>query len=105
MKNYGAQYLGKYQTTKDQNAQDAHEGIRPTNVLYTPEYVKANVDASSIKDEKLFEDAMKLYARIYGRTLASLMAPAILEHTKVTFTSNNHDFNMKGVRLIFDGFF
>ena len=103
-KNYGAQYLGKYQTTKDQNAQDAHEGIRPTNVLYTPEYVKANVDASSIKDEKLFEDAMKLYARIYGRTLASLMAPAILEHTKVTFTSNNHDFNMKGVRLIFDGF-
>ena len=72
-KNYGAQYLGKYQTTKDQNAQDAHEGIRPTNVLYTPEYVKANVDVSSIKDEKLFEDAMKLYARIYGRTLASLM--------------------------------
>ena len=103
-KNYGAQYLGKYQTTKDQNAQDAHEGIRPTNVLYTPEYVKANVDVSSIKDEKLFEDAMKLYARIYGRTLASLMAPAILEHTKVTFTSNHHDFNMKGVRLLFDGF-
>jgi len=103
-KNYGAQYLGKYQTTKDQNAQDAHEGIRPTNVLYTPEYVKANVDTSSIKDEKLFEDAMKLYARIYGRTLASLMAPAILEHTKVTFTSNHHDFNMKGVRLLFDGF-
>lgn len=103
-KKYGAQYLGKYQTTKDQNAQDAHEGIRPTNVLYTPEYVKANIDASSIKDEKLFEDAMKLYARIYGRTLASLMAPAILEHTKVTLTSNNHDFNMKGVRLLFDGF-
>jgi len=103
-KNYGAQYLGKYQTTKDQNAQDAHEGIRPTNVLHTPEYVKANVDVSSIKDEKLFEDAMKLYARIYGRTLASLMAPAILEHTKVTFTSNHHDFNMKGVRLLFDGF-
>lgn len=103
-KNYGAQYLGKYQTTKDQNAQDAHEGIRPTNLLYTPEYVKANVDASSMKDEKLFEDAMKLYARIYGRTLASLMAPAILEHTKVTFTSNHHDFNMKGVRLLFDGF-
>lgn len=103
-KNYGEQYLGKYQTTKDQNAQDAHEGIRPTNVIYTPEYVKANVDASSIKDEKLFEDALKLYGRIYGRTFASLMAPAILEHTKVTFTSNNHDFNMKGVRLIFDGF-
>lgn len=103
-KNYGEQYLGKYQTTKDQNAQDAHEGIRPTNVIYTPEYVKANVDASTIKDEKLFEDALKLYGRIYGRTFASLMAPAILEHTKVTFTSNNHDFNMKGVRLIFDGF-
>lgn len=103
-KNYGEQYLGKYQTTKDQNAQDAHEGIRPTNVIYTPEYVKANVDASSIKDGKLFEDALKLYGRIYGRTFASLMAPAILEHTKVTFTSNNHDFNMKGVRLIFDGF-
>ena len=102
--NYGPQYLGKYQTTKDQNAQDAHEGIRPTNVVYTPEYVKANVDKTSIKDEKLFDDALKLYARIYGRTLASLMAPAILEHTKVTFTSNHHDFNMKGVRLLFDGF-
>ena len=62
------------------------------------------MDKASIKDEKLFDDAMKLYHRIYGRTLASLMAPAILEHTKVTFTSNQHDFTMKGIRLIFDGF-
>ena len=101
---YGQQYIGQYKTTKDSNAQDAHEGIRPTRVNFTPEYVKQHVDRNTIKDEKLFEDALKLYSRIYGRTLASLMAPAMLEHTKVTFTSHQHDFTMKGVRLMFDGF-
>lgn len=101
---FGKAYLGSYKTTKDSNAQDAHEGIRPTKLTFTPEYVKQHVDRESIKDEKLFDDAMKLYQRIYGRTLASLMAPAVLEHTKVTLTSNQHDFTMKGIRLIFDGF-
>lgn len=101
---FGKAYLGSYKTTKDSNAQDAHEGIRPTKLTFTPEYVKQHVDRQSIKDEKLFDDAMKLYQRIYGRTLASLMAPAILEHTKVTLTSNQHDFTMKGIRLVFDGF-
>lgn len=102
--NFGHAYVGHYQTTKDSNAQDAHEGIRPTKTSFTPEYVKQHADQGTIKDEKLFEDALKLYARIYGRTLASLMAPAVLEHTKVTLTSNTHDFSMKGIRLLFDGY-
>ena len=64
---FGKQYLGSYKTTKDANAQDAHEGIRPTKLSFTPDYVKQHVDKASIKDEKLFDDAMKLYHRIYGR--------------------------------------
>ena len=37
---YGKEYLGFYRQKKDENAQDAHEAIRPTNVENTPDKVK-----------------------------------------------------------------
>jgi DNA topoisomerase I len=91
---FGKKYLGSYTEVKDEKAQDAHEGIRPTKVYLTPEYVKGYLES----------DEYKLYTRIYGRALASLMAPAELKSTKVIFNGNGYLFQMEGMQLIFDGF-
>ena len=64
---YGKDYVGKVKVSKKtENVQDAHEGIRPTSALRTPESVK-----KFLKPEEY-----KLYALIYARAMASLMAPA-----------------------------
>ncbi|MCF7932678.1 MAG: type I DNA topoisomerase [Acholeplasmataceae bacterium] len=90
---FGKAYLGSYKTTKKENTQDAHEAIRPTRVDLTPE---------SIKDD-LSKDEYKLYKRIYERAIASLMAPAIFEVTKVTFDAHGHAYLLDGIRNIFLG--
>ncbi len=53
--------------TKAKNAQEAHEGIRPTSVMRTPESLKDRLDA----------DQFKLYSLIWKRTVACQMVPAI----------------------------
>jgi DNA topoisomerase-1 len=53
--------------TKAKNAQEAHEGVRPTSALRTPE---------SLQD-RLEPDQFKLYSLIWKRTVASQMVPAI----------------------------
>ena len=53
--------------TKAKNAQEAHESVRPTSVLRTPE---------SLQD-RLEPDQFKLYSLIWKRTVASQMVPAI----------------------------
>ncbi|HJP05109.1 MAG TPA: DNA topoisomerase I [Gammaproteobacteria bacterium] len=53
--------------TKSKNAQEAHEGVRPTSALRTPE---------SLKD-RLEPDQFKLYSLIWKRAVASQMVPAI----------------------------
>lgn len=64
---YGKDYVGKVKVSKKtENVQDAHEGIRPTSALRTPESVK----------KFLKPDEYKLYSLIYARAMASLMAPA-----------------------------
>ena len=90
---FGKNYVGRYQTSTKENAQDAHEAIRPTSLSRTPEMM-ANY---------LSKDELKLYKRIYQRTVASLMAPAIFEVTKVTLSSNNHIYDTEGVIEKFDG--
>lgn|SRR5690554_1989423 len=91
---YGIDYKGKYYTTNKSGSQDAHEAIRPTSISNTPEKVKPF----------LTNDQYKLYERIYNRTLASLMTPAIFENTKVTLNANNHLYSTTGTRNLFLGF-
>ena len=55
--------------TKAKNAQEAHEGIRPTSAARTPEDIKGH----------LSDDEFKLYSLIWKRTIASQMVPAILD--------------------------
>ena len=92
-KNFGKNYLGKYHVTTKDNAQDAHEGIRPTSVLRTPESI----------EEYLSKDEYRLYKRIYQRAVASLMAPAIFDITKVTLESSNHVYVAEGSVERFEG--
>lgn len=94
-KEYGKKYVGKYrQGKKKENQQDAHEAIRPTNILRTPESVK----------EHLNRDEYRLYRFIYYRALASLMAPAEFDAVTVIFEQNGYEFNGTGQELTFDGY-
>ena len=92
---YGQNYVGKVKVSKKkENVQDAHEGIRPTSAMRTPESVKEYLNA----------DEFKLYSLIYARALASLMAPARFDATSVVLENNNYFFNASGSVLKFDGY-
>ena len=79
--NYGKKYVGSVKVgKKDENMQDAHEGIRPTSINRTPESLKAY----------LTPDEYKLYSIIYYKTLSSLMADAKVERTTVILDNNDY---------------
>ena len=92
---YGEEYIGYVKTgKKNDNVQDAHEGIRPTSINRTPESVKAY----------LSNDEYKLYKLIYARALASLMHDAKTLATTVILENNGYTFKATGNVLIFDGY-
>ena len=93
-KTYGNKYLGTLKIKSQKNMQDAHEGIRPTSILRTPDSIKTY----------LTDEEYKLYSLIYKRTLASLMAPAIFNSTKVLFTNTDSLWQANGQTVIFDGY-
>ena len=81
-----------YKTNKD--AQDAHEGIRPTY---------SDIEPDDIKDE-LTKEQYKLYKLIYNRFMASQMKPAIYDTMTVNIKANDYDFKANGQNLKFKGF-
>ena len=85
-----------YKSKKAKNAQEAHEGIRPTDVLRKPENMKRYLD----------EDGFKLYNLIWKRSLASQMSSAAFERTAVTISSDDDSIQLKANGSIqkFDGF-
>jgi len=90
---FGSQYHTRRQyQTKDENAQEAHEAIRPTDFYKT--------DLGADTQEK------KLYQLIWQRALASQMAPAQLEKTDVIVSLSNRPETLvgRGEILQFDGF-
>ena len=91
---YGEEYYENryYKTSKD--AQDAHEGIRPTY---------ADLEPDAIKDE-LTKDQYKLYKLIYNRFMASQMKSAIYDTVTVTIDANKYTFKASGQNLKFKGF-
>ena len=93
--NYGDEYIGYVKKGKKNDAvQDAHEGIRPTSIMRTPESVKAY----------LSNDEYKLYRLIYIRALASLMKDAKTLATTVILENNGYTFKATGSVLKFDGY-
>lgn len=93
---YGKEYLypePRVYKTKN-NAQDAHEAIRPSMVELTPARVKEN----------LTPDQFRLYKLIWERFIASQMANALLDTVSVDIAANNCTFRASGYSVKFDGF-
>ncbi len=99
-KEIGNEYLPEsalnYSGKKAKNAQEAHEAIRPTDVIRTPQSVK----------KYLSTDQNKLYDLIWSRALSSQMQSAKFDRNTITITSTNTDTVCKasGSVLKFDGF-
>lgn len=77
-----------------QGAQDAHEAIRPTSTLRTPESIEQYLD----------KDQIKLYRLIWSRFVASQMTPAVLDTMKVSLEQNGVTFIANGSKVKFQGF-
>src|SRR5579859_5754743 len=98
---YGAAYLPQapniYKSKKE--AQDAHEGIRPTAVMHTPDEIERH----------LSDDELKLYRLIWMRFVASQMMPAVFDQTTIDVTAKGSDggeyiFRATGSVPKFDGY-
>ena len=73
---YGAASGPRAQTAQAGNTQDAHESVRPTDPMRTPDEVR----------KYLKDDQFKLYQLIWQRFMASQMAPAVFDTTTIDFT-------------------
>ena len=93
---YGPEFSahGKAKVKNAQGAQDAHEAVRPTSILRTPEAMKQYLD----------KDQLKLYTLIWSRFVASQMTPAVLDTMKVTLEQNGVIFIANGSKIKFKGF-
>src|SRR3989454_1954415 len=93
---YGAKYLPEkpnfYKSKKD--AQEAHEAIRPTDTMRTPEEVRKYLE----------DDLFKLYQLIWQRFVASQMLPALFDQTTIDIAAGDYTFRATGSVLKFDGY-
>ena len=95
---YGEDYLPdspRMYKNKAKNAQEAHECIRPTDMMAAPDKIKLSEP-----------DQRKLYDLIWKRTIASQMAAARLERTTVDVASADAQVELRatGQVVLFDGF-
>ncbi|UOR88832.1 type I DNA topoisomerase [Helicobacter pylori] len=98
LKDYGKDYLppkAKVYSSKNKNAQEAHEAIRPTSIVLEPNALK-----DYLKPEEL-----KLYTLIYKRFLASQMQDALFESQSVVVACEKGEFKASGRKLLFDGYY
>ncbi|GAA8254533.1 type I DNA topoisomerase [Helicobacter pylori] len=98
LKDYGKDYLppkAKAYSSKNKNAQEAHEAIRPTSIVLEPNALK-----DYLKPEEL-----KLYTLIYKRFLASQMQDALFESQSVVVACEKGEFKANGRKLLFDGYY
>lgn len=93
---YGNEYVGVAKTGNGnkENVQDAHEGIRPTDITITPEIIASKVGA----------DEAKLYKLIYVRAKASMMKDELYLRKEVNFVCENYHLQAIGEETTFDGF-
>ena len=91
---YGTEYTSNRKTKGKQGDQDAHEAIRPTSTLRTPDEMKAY----------LTRDQHRLYKLIWERFVASQMALAVLDTVALDVTQNDIKFRANGQTIKFKGF-
>lgn len=94
--NYGADYVTKEDKNKSKSKkiQDAHEAIRPSDVLRSPIEIK----------ESLSRDQFRLYQLIWKRFVASRMESALYETISVKIKADKYRFNDSVSKLVFEGF-
>lgn len=94
--NLGEKYLAEERVVykSKNNAQDAHEAIRPTHAELEPEMLK----------DSLTKEQYKLYKLVWERTIACQMKPAEYESQSITLQAGNHTFKASGSLLTFEGF-
>ncbi|MBP3255240.1 MAG: type I DNA topoisomerase [Clostridia bacterium] len=93
-KTYGESYYENRYYKTNQDAQDAHEAIRPTYIELEPDKIK----------DSLTPDQYKLYKLIYNRFIASQMSAAIYDTVAVNIKAGEYDFKANGQTLKFKGF-
>ncbi len=93
---FGEQYYPKKtRVFKTKNgAQDAHEAIRPTNVMLTPDEIKGYLSS----------DQYKLYKLIWSRFVACQMAEAVLDTVSADILSEGYVFRATGHQVAFPGY-
>ena len=98
---FGTKYLpGKaiMYKTKQKNAQEAHEAIRPTHMENTPEKMTSKLD----------HDAIRLYDLIWKRTIACQMMPAIFSRQTIDLEATDNEnitiARVNGNQLKFNGY-
>lgn len=94
--NYGNKYYSPIRKGKTtDNAQEAHEAIRPTDLTITPQVL-----AQQTKDTNL----VKVYDIIYQRTLAASMASAEYSETLYEIQNGEHIFKLSSKEMVFEGY-
>ncbi len=91
---YGEPFHGGGRHRVREGAQDAHEAIRPTSLLRTPERL-----AGVLRREEL-----RLYTLIWERFVASQMAAALFDQTIVEVVAGEYAFRATGTVMRFAGF-
>ncbi|GKV55603.1 DNA topoisomerase 1 [Sporosarcina sp. NCCP-2222] len=94
---YGKEFVsvpGKPKGKESANTQDAHEAVRPTSVMRTPQSMK----------EYLSRDQLRLYKLIWERFVASQMSPAILDTVTADLLNGDVKFRATGSEVKFPGF-
>lgn len=89
---FGKEYAtgGRVFKKKSKLAQEAHEAIRPTDVLLDPESVKTYLDSRQAK----------LYSLIWQRAVASQMSAVVKETTTVEIDAQDTEYKLKSVGTV-----
>lgn len=97
IKNFGKEYLGNSSKVKkdSKKIQDAHEGIRPTNINLIPEDIMQFLD----------KDQFKLYNLIWQRFLISQLAAMKYEQFEYILKREEIEFRGSINKIIFDGYY
>lgn len=97
--NFGKEYLGKdtpkKSEKKQENVQDAHEGIRPTDINYEPKSLAKYLD----------KDQLKLYTLIWERFLISQLAPMKYDQFELICEKDKVQFRGVLNKITFDGYY
>ena len=99
VENFGSKYVPaavRVYKSKAKGAQEAHEGIRPTEISHTPDSLKSYLD----------HDQFRLYELIWKRMVASQMESAVLDQVAVDMANATQTVVLRatGSTLVFDGF-